>query len=62
MGTIYELTLQLKTTRIILINNLIQQHCARNTTARARDYYLKDNERQLGCQLSSIQGYILFLL
>ena len=65
MGTIYELTLQLKTTRIILINNLnnlIQQHCARNNTARARDYYLKDNERQLGCQLSSIQGYILFLL
>ena len=54
-GTIYELTLQLKTTRIILINNLnnlIQQHCARNNTARARDYYLKDNERQLGSYLA----------
>ena len=32
---------------------------ARNNTARARDYYLKDNERQLGCQLLSISGDFL---
>ena len=40
MGTIYELTLQLKTTRIILINNinnLFQQLSRQSTSWRDKD-------------------------
>ena len=62
-GTIYERTLQLTPTRIILINNtnnLIQQHCAQNNTLGAQGGFVKDNCRQFNCQLKSIRGCFLF--
>ena len=58
-GIIYERTLHLTTTRIILINNtnnLFQQYCAQNNTLGAQGF-VKDNGRQFNCQLKSIRGY-----
>ena len=58
MGTIYELTLQLKTTRIILINNinnLFQQLARQSTPCRAQDKHIGSTRIQFPKDIVTVQ-------